>query len=102
MKGSVGLSGYVLDLAAKGTYYLNCKTEQASISGDCFQGERGEDEDKGGVRVFVIVILVRDLNLLILRMLNVCCLYTPDSYRHSPQITPLIEVDVMICLYDEI
>jgi len=32
MRGSVGLSGYVLDLAAKGTYYLNCKTGQASIS----------------------------------------------------------------------
>ncbi|MDD4776491.1 MAG: hypothetical protein PHG75_08260 [Syntrophomonas sp.] len=26
MRGLVGLSGYVLDLAAKGTYYLNCKT----------------------------------------------------------------------------
>jgi hypothetical protein len=31
-RGSVGLCGYVLDLAAKGTYYLNCKTGQASIS----------------------------------------------------------------------
>ena len=26
MRGSVGLCGYMLDLAAKGTYYLNCKT----------------------------------------------------------------------------
>ena len=30
MRGSVGLCGYLLDLAAKGTYYLNCKTGQAS------------------------------------------------------------------------
>jgi len=38
MRGSVGLSGYVLDLAAKGTYYLNCKTGQASISAIAFDG----------------------------------------------------------------
>jgi len=38
MKGSVGLSGYVLDLVAKGTYYLNCKTGQASISAISFKG----------------------------------------------------------------
>ena len=38
MRGSVGLSGYVLDLAAKGTYYLNCKTGQASISAISFKG----------------------------------------------------------------
>jgi hypothetical protein len=38
MRGSVGLSGYVLDLAAKGTYYLNCKTGQASISAIAFKG----------------------------------------------------------------
>lgn len=35
---SVGLSGYVLDLAAKGTYYMNCKTGQASISAVAFKG----------------------------------------------------------------
>jgi len=33
----VGLSGYVLDLEAKGTYYLNCKTRQASISAIAFK-----------------------------------------------------------------
>jgi len=38
MRGSVGLCGYVLDLAAKGTYYLNCKTGQASISAIAFKG----------------------------------------------------------------
>ena len=38
MRSSVGLSGYVLDLAAKGTYYLNCKTGQASISVIAFKG----------------------------------------------------------------
>jgi exonuclease VII large subunit len=38
MRGSVGLSGYLLDLAAKGTYYLNCKTGQASISAIVFKG----------------------------------------------------------------
>jgi len=34
----VGLNGYVLDLAAKGTYYLNCKTGQASISAIALKG----------------------------------------------------------------
>ena len=38
MMGSVGLFGYVLNLAAKGTYYLNCKTGQASISAIAFKG----------------------------------------------------------------
>lgn len=38
MRGSVGLSGYVLELAATGTYYLNCKTGQASISAIAFKG----------------------------------------------------------------
>ena len=38
--------------------------------GDCIQGERVEDEDKGGVRAFVIVVLARGLDLLIIRMLN--------------------------------
>ncbi len=38
MRGSVCLGGYVLDLAAKGTYYLNCKTEQASISAIALKG----------------------------------------------------------------
>jgi hypothetical protein len=38
MRRSVGLSDYVLDLAAKGTYCLNCKTGQASISSVAFKG----------------------------------------------------------------
>ena len=38
MRGSVGLCGYMLDLAAKGTYYLNCKMGQASISAIAFKG----------------------------------------------------------------
>ncbi len=38
MRGSVGLPSYELDLAAKGTYYLNCKTGQASISAIAFKG----------------------------------------------------------------
>ena len=38
MRGAVGLCGYVLDLAAKGTYYLNCKTGQESISAIAFKG----------------------------------------------------------------
>jgi len=39
----------VLDLAAKGTYYLNCKTGQASISAIAFKGSEQKEEDKGGV-----------------------------------------------------
>ena len=38
MRGSVCLSGYVLELAAKGTYYLNCKTGQASMTAISFKG----------------------------------------------------------------
>ena len=38
MRGSVCLCGYVLELAAKATYYLNCKTGQASISAIGFKG----------------------------------------------------------------
>ena len=38
MRRPVGLSDYVLDLAAKGTYCLNCKTGQASISSVAFKG----------------------------------------------------------------
>ena len=38
MRGSVCLCGYVLEPAAKGTYYLNCKTGQASIAAICFKG----------------------------------------------------------------
>ena len=38
MRGSVCLCGYVLDLAAKETYYLNCKTGRASISTIAFKG----------------------------------------------------------------
>jgi hypothetical protein len=37
-RGWVCLCGYVLDLAAKGIYYLNCKTGQASISAIAFKG----------------------------------------------------------------
>jgi hypothetical protein len=53
MRGSIGLCGYVLDLAAKGTYYLNCKTGLGIHDGDHLQGKRTEDKDKGCVRVFV-------------------------------------------------
>ncbi len=38
MWGSVCLCGYVLELGAKGTYCLNCKTGQASISAIGFKG----------------------------------------------------------------
>ena len=38
MRGSVCLCGYVLELAAKGTYYLNCKTGQASMTAISFKG----------------------------------------------------------------
>ena len=38
MRGSVCLCGYVLELAAKGTYYLNCKTGQASMTAIAFKG----------------------------------------------------------------
>jgi hypothetical protein len=38
MRGSVSLCGYILDLAAKGTYYLNCKTGQASMTAITFKG----------------------------------------------------------------
>jgi len=50
--------------------------ERAGVDiGHCVQGERAEDGDKGGVRVFVIAVLGRGLDLLIIRMLNLCCLY---------------------------
>ena len=38
MSGSVSHCGYLLDLAAKGTYYLNCKTGQASMTAIAFKG----------------------------------------------------------------
>lgn len=38
MRGSVCLCGYVLELAAKGTCYLNCKTGQASMTAIGFKG----------------------------------------------------------------
>ena len=38
MRGSVSHCGYLLDLAAKGTYYLNCKTGQASMTAITFKG----------------------------------------------------------------
>jgi len=38
MRGSVSHCGYLLDLAAKGTYYLNCKTGQASMTAIAFKG----------------------------------------------------------------
>ena len=38
MRGSVSFCGYLLDLAAKGTYYLNCKTGQASMTAITFKG----------------------------------------------------------------
>ncbi len=38
MRGSISHCGYLLDLAAKGTYYLNCKTGQASMTAITFKG----------------------------------------------------------------
>jgi hypothetical protein len=38
MRGSVSLCGYILDLAAKGTYYLNCRTDQATMTAITFKG----------------------------------------------------------------
>ena len=38
MRGSVSNCGYLLDLAAKATYYLNCKTGQASMTAIAFKG----------------------------------------------------------------
>ncbi len=38
MRGSVSYCGYLLDLAAKATYYLNCKTGQASMTAISFKG----------------------------------------------------------------
>lgn len=38
MRGSVSYCGYLLDLAAKATYYLNCKTGQVSITAITFKG----------------------------------------------------------------
>lgn len=38
MRGSVSHCGYLLDLAAKGMYYLNCKTVQASMTAITFKG----------------------------------------------------------------
>jgi hypothetical protein len=38
MRGSVSHCGYLLDLAAKGTYYLNGKTDQASMTAITFKG----------------------------------------------------------------
>jgi hypothetical protein len=38
MRGSVCFCGYVLELAAKATCYLNCKTGQASMTAIAFKG----------------------------------------------------------------
>jgi hypothetical protein len=38
MRGSVCFCSYVLELAAKATCYLNCKTKQASITVITFKG----------------------------------------------------------------
>jgi len=38
MRGSVSHCGYLLDLAAKGTCYLNCRTGQASMTAIAFKG----------------------------------------------------------------
>jgi len=40
MRGSVGHCGYLLDLAAKATYYLNSKTGQASMTAIAFKGSK--------------------------------------------------------------
>jgi len=56
----------VLDLAFKGTYYLNCNTDQASISVIAFKGS----EQKTRIRAvcgYCDVVLARGLNLLIIR-----------------------------------
>ena len=37
MRGSVSHCGYLLDLVAKATYYLNCKTGQASMMAIAFK-----------------------------------------------------------------
>ena len=51
MMGSVCLCGYMLELEANATYYLNCKTGQASRRSGSRQ--RAEDDGEGDVRVFV-------------------------------------------------
>jgi hypothetical protein len=38
MRGSVNYCGFLLDLGAKATYYLNCKTGQASMTEISFKG----------------------------------------------------------------
>lgn len=54
VRGSVSHCGYLLDLEAKATYYLNCKTGQASMTAThAMQGKRAEDEGEGGVRLFM-------------------------------------------------
>ena len=48
----VGLCGYVLDLAAKGTYYLNLQDRAGSISGIAFKGS----EQKTRIRAVCVGI----------------------------------------------
>ena len=56
MRGSVSHCGYLLDLAAKATYYLNCKTGSGIHAGDRLQGKRAENKGEGGVRVFMTMV----------------------------------------------
>ena len=112
MRGSVGLCGCVMDLAAKGTYYLNRKTGQASISAIAFKGSEQKTRIRA-VCVFVIVVLARgqgsglrtiggdkSLKVILIKykislssMPNECRLYTPYQSRHSLQKThPLISI----------
>ena len=60
LRGSVCLSGYVLELAAKGTYYLKLQDGAGFDLGDRVQGQRAENEGEGGVRVFVIDVSAKD------------------------------------------
>ena len=64
---SVGLSGYVLDLAARGTYYLNCKTGQASMTAIGFKGSEQKTKIRAVCGICNCGSGDRGLNLLIIR-----------------------------------
>lgn len=75
MRGSVSLSGYVLDLGDQGDILPELQDRAVVDICDCVQEKRAEDEDKGSVRIFVNVVLARGFNILIILMLNMCRLY---------------------------
>ena len=83
MKGSVSHCGFLLDLAAKATYYLNCKTGLASMTAIAFQGKRAEDEGEGCVRLF----MMEDVYYLLI--FNQCTSFTSVNWlifkRNTPQ-----------------